>query len=510
MGAERANNKENIKSDKVVSPKHSDSETKKPSPPPVPAKVAILLEIRDSIRALEKAVPRRDDRILASAAKHNSRFRKGVSTSILKAVINEFLAADTNLHAKLLSAIDIGEMTDSDDEAVENLPTPVSRSNVPVPEVEVFIHLLIAMFVFDHSSIAKAVELSNDLIARVRTLNRRTLDRIAAKSYQFWALCLERSGKLHEVRDDLIGAHRSACLRHDEPGQAVLCNLIIRNFLLSNLYTQADKFRLNCTFPESRSNYQTARYLYYIGKINSVQLHYTDACNNLSAALRKAPTKAAVGFRQAATKLLIVVQLLMGDIPERSLFFEPTLKRSLKIYFLLTQAVRVGDLAAFSTVQSTYASVFEKDGVLNLITRLRFNVIKIGLRKISLSYSRISISDIASKLKLNSVEDAEYIIAKAINDGVIDALIDRQKGFLYSTENVDVYSTTEPQSQFNRRIDFCLAMYNSAVMSMRYPDAPTDKDDEGDERAAEHDQILEVLEEELKDEDLDDLMGDHD
>lgn len=56
-------------------------------------------------------------------------------------------------------------------------------------------------------------------------------------------------------------------------------------------------------------------------------------------------------------------------------------------------------------------------GVLNLITRLRFNVIKVGLRKISLSYSRISIAEIASRLKLKSVEDAEYIIAKAINDG---------------------------------------------------------------------------------------------
>lgn len=75
---------------------------------------------------------------------------------------------------------------------------------------------------------------------------------------------------------------------------------------------------------------------------------------------------------------------------------------------------------------------------------------------------------------------------------------------------MDIYSSNEPQAQFHRRIEFCLETYNSAIMSMRFPDAPNEKDDEGDERAAEHDQILEVLEEELKDEDLDDYMADHD
>ena len=47
-----------------------------------------------------------------------------------------------------------------------------------------------------------------------------------------------------------------------------------------------------------------------------------------------------------------------------------------------------------------------------LIVRLRHNVIKTGIRMISLSYSRISLEDIAEKLKLDSAIDAEYIVAK--------------------------------------------------------------------------------------------------
>lgn len=44
--------------------------------------------------------------------------------------------------------------------------------------------------------------------------------------------------------------------------------------------------------------------------------------------------------------------------------------------------------------------------------RLRHNVIKTGVRMISLSYSRISLKDICLKLQLDSEEDAEYIVAK--------------------------------------------------------------------------------------------------
>ena len=46
------------------------------------------------------------------------------------------------------------------------------------------------------------------------------------------------------------------------------------------------------------------------------------------------------------------------------------------------------------------------------VYRLRQNVIKAGIRKICLSYSRISLADVAVRLRLDSAEDAEFIVAK--------------------------------------------------------------------------------------------------
>jgi len=267
----------------------------------------------------------------------------------------------------------------------------------------------------------------------------------------------------------LLQAHRTACLHLDEPGREVLVNAILRNYLHYNLYNQADKFRLNSKFPENRSNNQLARYHFYTGKINAVQLHYSDAENDLTQAIRKAPTSGAIGFRQIAHKMLVIVQLLMGDIPDRSLFRQSSLKRSLRPYFLLTQAVRIGDLTRFTNIVNKHEQIFNQDKTYTLISRLRHNVIKTGLRRINVSYSRISIQDICTKLHLESEEDTEYIVAKAIHDGVIEAVIDRRNHFVFSKGHIDVYSGTEPQNVFHKRIQFCMDIHNAAVKALRFP-----------------------------------------
>lgn len=84
--------------------------------------------------------------------------------------------------------------------------------------------------------------------------------------------------------------------------------------------------------------------------------------------------------------------------------------------------------------------------------RLRLTVIKFGLKKINISYSKISLDDIRQKLYLESNEETEQIVAKAIRDGVIDAVIDHEQGFMKSRDITDVYTSNDPQVILNKRI----------------------------------------------------------
>jgi 26S proteasome regulatory subunit N3 len=186
-------------------------------------------------------------------------------------------------------------------------------------------------------------------------------------------------------------------------------------------------------------------------------------------AIRKAPQESTgLGFKLSAIKAGIIVELLMGEIPDRTAFNE--FKDMLRPYLAITQAVRSGDVAAFTKIVEKQEGLFVKDRLLSLIRRLHQNVIKAGLKSITASYSRITLVDVAKKLSLSTAEEAADVAAKAIVDGVIDAKINYEKGYLQSSWGEDIYSTQEPAKQLHKRIAFCLQLHTEALKAMQYPD----------------------------------------
>ena len=306
-------------------------------------------------------------------------------------------------------------------------------------------------------------------MSKINSQNRRTLDLLAAKCTFYHFRAYELTKQLSLLKGMLHSRLRTATLRNDYEGQAVYINCLLRLYLHYNLYDQAAKLISKLVFPEHASINELVRFLYYLGRIKATQLDYSEADHHLTQALRKAPQHSAVGFKQSVAKLVVTVELLLGDIPERRFFRQKSFKGTLTPYFQLTQAVRTGNLARFNEVLEHFGPKFQADHTYTLIIRLRHNVIKTGVRMINLSYSRIFLSDVAQKLMLDSAEDAEYVVGKAIKDAVIEASINHEKGYMQSKETLDVYCTGEPQAAFHERISFCLNIHNQSVKAMRFP-----------------------------------------
>jgi len=354
--------------------------------------------------------------------------------------------------------------------------------------------------------VSQALALTTELVDVVdANSGSRSLDPLAAKVYFYWARCHEIAGSYVGIRKRLFVAHRTATLKHNEIGQATLHNLIMRNFMEANLLEQADNFNSKTTFPDVRPA-ETSRHMYYVGRIRAVQLEYSEAYACLMQAVRKAPQKIAPGFRATVNKLLCIVQLLMGEVPERKFFNQEGLVGELSPYCALAGAVRLGDLQEFGKVTAATMAKFREDKNHNLIVRLRHNVIKAGLRKLSISYSRISLADVCAKLGFESVESTEAIVAKAIRDTVIEGSIDHDKGWLETSEASNNYSSNEPQEAYKKRIRFCLGIHNEAVMAMQFPEnAHKDGFETADERLArekEENELANTLQDEGDDDEM--------
>ncbi|KAH7322794.1 26S proteasome non-ATPase regulatory subunit 3 [Stachybotrys elegans] len=448
-----------------------------------------VAEIKSNFALLDRAVALYDPRFSLRALRSISLIRKRLTPDIIAQVVVDTFpapAASARTSKNLLLAVGREDYqsraTDSEME-VDSEPKPAKNGSKKenkeiIPEIDVFLGILIQVYLFDSKDYKKGASFSNYLAERIQSLNRRTLDSLSAKVYFYFSLFCEHmeplppssESPIFVIRPTLLAALRTAVLRKDIDTQASVIVLLLRNYLLTSHISQADLLVSHTQFPENAVNNQVARFLYYLGRIRAIQLRYTEAHEHLTAATRKAPSSnCAVGFSQTATKLLLVVELLMGDIPDRATFRQPALEDALRPYFLLVQAVRVGNLEDFETTIADHADTFRRDGTYTLILRLRQNVIKTGIRMMSLSYSRISLRDICIRLHLGSEESAEYIVAKAIRDGVIEATLDRERGFMKSKEVGDVYATREPGEAFHDRIRACLALHDESVKAMRFP-----------------------------------------
>ncbi|KAK4982532.1 26S proteasome non-ATPase regulatory subunit [Elasticomyces elasticus] len=442
--------------------------------------------ILNNFALLEQGVAQFDARFTLRALRSISTIRKSsaLPRPIIAAISKKYAAGDATAEHLISSlgqkheVVINGGAGHQEQSQTNGTPNKNGASHEVIPEISVYLGILIQVYLYDTKQYSAGASFSTSLVDQTREYNRRTLDSLAAKAYFYYHLFHEqldpkppsRHAAIVQTRPKLLAALRSSVLRKDQDTQAAVTVLLLRNYISTADITQADLLVAQTQFPSSASNNQVCRYLYYLGRIRAIQLSYTEAHEHLTSATRKSPTTAtAAGFYQSATKLLVVVELLMGDIPDRSLFRQPALESALHPYFRLVQAVRVGDLPAFLRNVESFASQFRKDGTYTLILRLRQNVIKTGVRMLSLSYSRISLRDICLRLHIPSEESAEYIIARAIRDGVIEATLSHENGYLESKLAADTYATREPSEAFHERIKACLGIHDECIMAMRYP-----------------------------------------
>ena len=191
----------------------------------------------------------------------------------------------------------------------------------------------------------------------------------------------------------------------------------------------------------------------------------------------------------------------MGEIPNRQIFSQSFLQKPLSPYFQIVNCVKSGDMDTFKQIVAKYEKVFKADKNYSLILRLRHTVLKFGLKKLNISYSKISLKDIKEKLGLESIEETEQIVAKAIRDGVIDAIINHDAGYMQSNKVTDIYSTNDPQQMLNKRIKFCMDLHTQSVRSLEYP-PKEDKRDFGDldeEKSIKEEDLVAMLDDDMGD-----------
>jgi 26S proteasome regulatory subunit N3 len=371
----------------------------------------IYIDYKKTLANIEKALQLKDSKTLHLNYKQLNKFRKGFSESDCSYICDVLLREKYNFKLKVLT---------QEEKEILDKKFAFSEKQVfklkETLEIFLFNSLIIVTKLIDKKNYADANETLVYLLNFVNFSDQisisQTMQYLRARVYYFISLVAEKSGTYKDIINELIQCYRKACLDLDEITQNTLINCIVRYYLKSNAVEQARNFLSKIKFHENISTHEDARYLFYLGRINAIQMNYSEAFKNLTNSLRKAPEKTADGFKIIVQKLLIIVEMLMGEVPDLASFYNLSTASSLISYLDLIKSVKKGDLSQFKNIYMKYENVFIKDGNYTLIQRLRQVVIKIGLRKINLSYSRISFDKINEILNPEEPNDIDLILSK--------------------------------------------------------------------------------------------------
>lgn len=426
---------------------------------------SIYQDYKKVILSIEKASNLKDVKQLSSLYYTINKFRKEFNSADFSFIRENLLSTPIQFSClPNLENVVKDKLYVSFNFNMKNLQKIVSE----IPEVTLFNTLLLILHVIDNKLHDEAFNCLTSLIKTLNAYNNLnrldTVNWIKAKAFYYYALEAERLGKSKYIINDLISAYRTACLEMNDETQVTLINCVLRYYLQTSNYEQAKNFLSKSKYTENINVEEDSRHLYYLGKINAINMNYSDSFSNLTNSLRKAPT-GAKGFIATIEKLQMIVELLMGDIPNINTYIH---LNKIKPYMQIFNAVKKGNLSDFKLILNHHKTIFFRDQTYNLMQRLRLIVIKIGLRKINLSYSRISIKDITQKLNLGSENETTLIIMKSIRDGVFLGRINAETGVVESEEITDVYSTFEPHKAFLRRIEFLNNINNEAKKGIKY------------------------------------------
>ena len=224
----------------------SKESSEKPKEKEKDADVITYEDIREHLKLVEKGVSHKESRYINRALRGIAAVRKRLNDAVLRRLLITTFPPGSTTKSILMPFLE--EPMDAEDAHIRPKST---RAPPPPPEVECFVHVLVVVLLLDRNNLQQAQSCIDQLMEKLFKLNSRTLDHISAKCYFYYARVAELRGNLADIRSTLHARLRTATLRHDEAGQAILLNLLLRNYLHYNLYDQANKLIAKATFPDS-------------------------------------------------------------------------------------------------------------------------------------------------------------------------------------------------------------------------------------------------------------------
>lgn len=173
------------------------------------ADLATVQEVREHARQIDKAVTSKEPRYILRVLRSLPNTRRKLNPNVLRALASQLYpaGAERDFILTFIEDLPAGSVE-------PEILRPRAAIKSPLPEVDAYFHLLVLVRLLDASLLEKASLCSQELMTKITSQNRRSLDLVAAKSYFYHSRVAELTNKLDSIRQFLHARLRTATLRY--------------------------------------------------------------------------------------------------------------------------------------------------------------------------------------------------------------------------------------------------------------------------------------------------------
>jgi len=166
-----------------------------------------LEDIKEHAKHIEKYVSTKETRFMLRVLRTLVSTRKKLNHKVLRKLITSFYTNSQTAKDGLLEFIDEPMETDN----LSTFKARTGKSTQPIlPELDVYFHLLILLHLIDLERYEQAIKCSDQLMKKITSQNRRTLDLLASKCYFYHLRCYELTNKMNQIKPFLHSRLRTA------------------------------------------------------------------------------------------------------------------------------------------------------------------------------------------------------------------------------------------------------------------------------------------------------------
>ncbi|XP_039285710.1 LOW QUALITY PROTEIN: COP9 signalosome complex subunit 3 [Nilaparvata lugens] len=200
-------------------------------------------------------------------------------------------------------------------------------------------------------------------------------------------------------------------------------------------------------------------YYYYGGMIYTAIKNFDRALYFFEVAITT-PALAVSHIMLEAYKKYILVSLILngkvGNVPKcTSQVVGRFIKPLSQAYHDLATVYASNNSDELSNIVSNYQEMFNREGNMGLVKQVVASLYKKNIQRLTKTFLTLSLSDVASRVKLSGPGEAEKYILNMIEDGEIFATINQKDGMVIFHDDPEKYNSPDMLQKLEYEMSIC-------------------------------------------------------